>query len=262
MGCGGGDDGSGATLSVTRDFGHVQLDSAGVAKLPDGATARTLLDQESDVPVPGPGWAYFVNGVRPDAAPGSYELSPGDHVQFDRSPAPTKAIVGAFPEPFRHGLGGERRPVRVECDRADSQPCRDAKRALEDQGVPTAGSSLGAPGTEQVTRLVVARWPAARIVRGGHTLELGPQASGVYARFGAHRLDLLDARGRVARTVRPGDGTALIAALRPRADELVWLVTALDDRGLEAGVRALRAKGLRNAYAVAVSGDTIEKLPL
>jgi hypothetical protein len=172
--------------------------------------------------------------------------------------------VGAFPEPFRNGLKGERRPVRVECDDADSDPCRDAKDALERVGAPASGSSLGAPGTEHVTRLVVARWPRARIVRGGSTLEEGPQASGVFARFGedGRTLELLDGAGEVARTVRPGDGTALVAALRPRADELLWLITALDREGLAAGVRALREDRLRNAFAVVATGSTVEKLPL
>jgi hypothetical protein len=174
------------------------------------------------------------------------------------------AIVGAFPEPFRHGLKGKRRPVRVECDDASSEPCRDAKQALERVDVPVAGSALGAPGTEKVTRLVVALWPRARIVRGGSTLEEGPQANGIFARFGDddQTLDLLDEKGDVARTVRAGDGTGLVLAMRPRADELVWVVTALDRAGLEAGVRALRADKLRDAFAVAATGSTVEKLPL
>jgi hypothetical protein len=131
-------------------------------------------------------------------------------------------------------------------------------------GVSTASSSLGAPGTETVTRLVVARWPRARIVRGASGLEDGPKATGVFARFepGRRVLDLLDERGEPARRIEPGDGVGLVLAMRPRADELVWLVTALDERGLKAGVRALSARRLRDAFAVAVTGRTVEKLPL
>jgi hypothetical protein len=66
----------------------------------------------------------------------------------------------------------------------------------------------------------------------------------------------------VARTVRPGDGTALVAALRPTRDELVWLVTGLDEDALEAGARALTERRLRDAFAVAVTGQKVEKLPL
>jgi len=39
-------------------------------------------------------------------------------------------------------------------------------------------------------------------------------------------------------------------------------VTALDEQGLEAGVRALDGGKLRDAFAVAATGDRVEKLPL
>jgi hypothetical protein len=268
-GPGAGDDGPGGlTLSVTRDFGRTEVDSARLATVPDGATALSLLRAESEVRALEQDWTFFVNGVHPDTPAGDYELSPGDRVQWDRrkpgSAIGTRAIVGAFPDPFRRDLHGERRPVRVECDDAGSESCRAAKDTLESVGVSASGSSLGAPGTEHVTRLVVAAWPRARIVRGAFTLEQGPERSGVFARFSKNggALHLLEQDGDVARTVRAGDGTALVAALRPRADELLWLVTALDERGLAAGVRALRADRLRDAYAVAVTGRTVEKLPL
>jgi Domain of unknown function (DUF4430) len=277
----------GATIRVTRDFGHEELGAAGTKTLREDQTLMRLMQSKFDLEtryggrfvqaidgLKGTGatgmrdWFFFVNGVESEVGAAEYELSPGDRVQWDYRPwdhaMRVPAIVGAFPEPFLSGLGGRKRPVRVECDDSDSEPCKDAKDALERVDVPTSGSSLGAPGTEQVTRLVVARWPAARVVRGGSTLEEGPSANGIFARFAkdGRSLDLLDENGDVARTVRPGDGTALILAMRPRAEELVWLVTALDEQGLEAGVRALRAAELRDAFAVAVTGRTVEKLPL
>jgi hypothetical protein len=277
----------GAIVRVTRDFGRSEVAAARTDTLREDQTVMRLMRSEFDVETrfggrfveaidglegTGPAgmrdWFFFVNGVESEVGAGEYELSPGDRVQWDyrRWDAAMRvpAIVGAFPEPFLHGLEGERRPVRVECDDADSAPCRAAKQALERVDVPVSGSSLGAPGTEHVTRLVVARWPRARIVRGGSTLEEGPERSGVFARFseGGRTLELLDGDGEVARTVAPGDGTALVAALRPRADELLWLVTSLDRAGLAAGVRALTEDSLRDAFAVAVTGRTVEKLPL
>jgi hypothetical protein len=277
----------GAVIRVTRDFGHEEIDSTRTKTLHEDETVMRVMQSKFDVETrfggrfvqsidgvkgAGPGgmrdWFFFVNGVEAEVGAAEYELSPGDRVQWDFRDWGTAmrvpAIVGAFPEPFLNGINGRRRPVRVECDDAESNPCRAAKDALDRVKVPVSGSSLGAPGTENVTRLVVARWPAARIVRGGFTLEEGPERSGVFARFAkdGRSLDLLDADGDVARTVHPGDGTALIAALRPRADELLWLVTSLDAEGLAAGVRALRENALRDAFAVAVTGPVAEKLPL
>ena len=214
-------------------------------------------------------WFFFVNGVESEVGAAEYELSLG-------RPRP----VGLPRLGHRDARAGDRRrlpgPVPDRTRRqappgaasSATTPGRsrasDAKDALERVDVPVSSSSLGAPGTEQVTRLVVARWPRARIVRGAFTLEEGPESSGVFARFSkdGRSLDLLDERGDVARTVRAGDGTGLVVALRPRADELVWLVTALDSKGLAAGVRALREDELRDAFAVAATGRTVEKLPL
>ena len=277
----------GAVIRVTRDFGHQEIGSTATKALHEDETVMRVMQSRFDVETRfggrfvqsidgvkggGPGgmrdWFFFVNGVEAEVGAAEYELSPGDRVQWDFRDWGTAmrvpAIVGAFPEPFLNGIDGRRRPVRVECDEAESDPCRAAKDALDRINVPVSGSSLGAPGTENVTRLVVARWPAARIVRGGFTLEEEPDRSGVFARFAkdGRSLDLLDADGDVARGVHPGDGTALVAALRPRADELLWLVTSLDAEGLAAGVKALRENALRDAFAVAVTGSVVEKLPL
>jgi uncharacterized protein DUF4430 len=277
----------GAQVRVTRDFGHEELGSARVDTLREDQTVMRLLRSEFDVdtrfggrfvqsiaglegagPAGARDWFFFVNGIESDMGAAEYELSPGDRIQWDHrrwgAAMRVPAIVGAFPEPFLHGVEGERRPVRVECDDVESDPCRDAKRALEDAGVATSGSSLGAPGTETVTRLVVAQWPRARIVRGAPTLEEGPETSGVFARFAEDggSLELLDEHGEVARRVERGDGVGLVLALQPRAEELLWIVTALDREGLEAGARALDEGKLRDAFAVAATGDRVERLPL
>lgn len=277
----------GATLRVTRDFGRVELGGAHTDSLHKGETVMRLLRSRFDVMTrfgggfvqsidgqAGEGssgqrdWFFFVNGVESEVGAAEYDVSAGDRIQWDlrrwQAAMRVPAIVGAFPEPFLNGIEGQRRPVRVECEEAEEEPCSDAKAALENAGVPVSGASLGAPGTQTVVRLVVARWPQARIVRGASTLEEDPATSGVFARFAGDgkSLDLLDENGEVARTVRPGDGTALVAALRPRDDELVWLVTSLDRAGLAAGVAALRERPLRDAFAVAVTGSSVQKLPL
>jgi Domain of unknown function (DUF4430) len=290
-GCGFGEGderaGGGATLRVTRDFGHRELGSVRLDRIREGQTVMRMLRSEFDVTTRyggrfvqsidglaggGPGgevdWFFWVNGVEADKGAAEWEVAPGDRVQWDHrdwsAAMRVPAIVGAYPEPFVSGLGGKRRPVRVECEDVHARACRQARNRLGREGVPTSGSSLGAPGTEEVTRLVVARWPQARGVRGASELEDGPDSSGVFARFSddGRTLELLDEHGESARRVRRGDGVGLVLALQPRAEELVWIVTALDEQGVEAGVRALDESELRNAFAVAATADGVEKLPL
>jgi uncharacterized protein DUF4430 len=279
--------GGGATLRVTRDFGHKELGSTKLDSVREGQTVMRMLRSDFDVTtrfggrfvqsidgLNGQGaagqvdWFYWVNGLEADKGAAEWEVLPGDRIQWDHrdwtGAMRIPAIVGAYPEPFVSGVKGKRRPVRVECDQVGSSPCNAARERLRGSGVSTSGSSLGAPGTEAVTRLVVARWPRARIVRGASGLEEGPETTGVFARFtrDGKTLELLDEHGKTVRSVRSGDGVGLVLALQPRADELVWIVTALDQQGLEAGVRALDETKLRDAFAVAVTGDRVEKLPL
>ena len=290
-GCGLGEgnerSGGGATLRVTRDFGHEELGSSRLDSVREGQTVMRMLRANFDVTTRFGGrfvqsidglsgeaaggqvdWFYWVNGVEADKGAAEWEVLPGDRIQWDRrdwsASMRIPAIVGAYPEPFASGIEGKRRPVRVECEQVGSGPCDGARQRLRREGVSTSGSSLGAPGTEAVTRLVVARWPRARIVRGAAGLEDGPEATGVFVLFSrdGNSLDLLDEHGETARRVKRGDGVGLVLALQPRAEELVWVVTALDDRGLEAGVRALDKDKLRDAFAVAVTGKRVEKLPL
>ena len=286
-GCGVGEGsekgGAGAELRVTRDFGRELLSSGRLEELRDSSTAMRLVQSNNDVEtryggrfvqsidgLKGGGaggsvdWFYFVNGLQADVGAAEYELSPGDVVQWDhrywRGTPEVRAIVGAFPEPFLNGTGGKRRPVRVECADAGGA-CAEVKRVLRDAGVPATGSSLGATGTQNVIRVVVAPWEQARDLPSVRALEGPPRRSGVFARFAeGGSLRLLDERGRSARDA--GKDTGLVAAVAPRAEELVWVVTGGSSKAVDAAASALDATTLRDAFAMAVTPSGAEKLPL
>ncbi len=270
---------------MTSDFGHERIGTVRVEKVREDETVMRLLRSKFDVGTryggrfvqsiegrsgKGAGgradWFYFVNGIEASVGAAEYELSPGDVVQWDfRSWAATMrvpAIVGAFPEPFRHGLEGKRYPVRVECGDESSRPCKLVKDRLESLGAAPTGASLGTSGTRHIIRVVVAPWRRAKIVSAFTGLRSGPEESGVYARLpeGDRELDLLDAAGHVAR--RAPAGTGLVAAFAPSEQEIVWLVTGLDDRGVAAAADAFDRRSLRDAYAVAaLPGGRVEKVP-
>ncbi|HEU0018863.1 MAG TPA: DUF4430 domain-containing protein [Thermoleophilaceae bacterium] len=285
LGAGAERSGAGADLRVTRDFGHQLVLAKDGLKIREDETAMRLLKRHADVEtrfgggfvqsidgLAGRGadgtddWFYYVNGIEADEGAADYELSPGDVVQWDRhdwsETAVVPAIVGAFPQPFLDGLGGKRFPVRVECQDAESAPCRQVKQALRDAGVPANGAALGAPGNQNVARVVVADWATARQQPTARLVELGPRRSGVFARFtdGGDTLELLGRDGEPARDA--GAGSGLVAALRPNDRELLWLVTGVDDAGVEAAAAALRPRDLRDAFAIAVVGGRVAKLPL
>ena len=132
-GCGGGrEEGETASLWVTRDRGtQVLLDE----RVPAGLTVMQALDRVADVETRYGGrfvaaiegiegslarqrdWFYFVNGYEGDRSAVEYRLRPGDVAWWDfrswTGPIREPVVVGAFPEPFRHGYAGKRRAAVV-----------------------------------------------------------------------------------------------------------------------------------------------------
>ena len=277
--------GAGVDLRVTEDFGERLLLAKDDLPTREDETVMRLLKRNADVEtrfgggfvqsidgLAGRGagktddWFYYVNGIAAVEGAADYELSPGDVVQWDHrdwSETPdVPAIVGAFPQPLLDGIGGKRFPVRVECEDAESDPCRGVKQVLRDAGVPATGGALGAPGNQNVARVIVAKWAAARELPTARLIELGPQRSGVFARFADEgtKLELLGPDGDPVRTADPDTG--LVAALRPNDRELLWLVTGVDDAAVAAAADALRRGDLRDAFAIATVGGRVAKLPL
>ena len=106
--------------------------------------------------------------------------------------------------------------------------------------------------------MVVGKWDALREIRAAATIEEGPGVSGVFAKLGS-RLQLLDERGQVVRDAPPGSG--LLAATRLGEEGIVWVVTGLDDEGVNAAAASLDEGTLRDAFAVAATHGVV-KLPV
>jgi len=103
--------------------------------VPAGLTAMQALDREADIETRYGGrfvqsieghegnlgarrdWFYFINGFEGDRSATDYELRDGDVEWWDlrswRKRMREPVVVGAFPEPFLHGFGGQTRPVSV-----------------------------------------------------------------------------------------------------------------------------------------------------
>jgi hypothetical protein len=274
----------GVELRVTRDFGERVIATTRRDGVREGDTVMRLLRSsqkkvetryggrfvQSIGGLSGRGpegrrdWFFFVNGIESDVGAAEYRVRDGDRVQWDfrdwSAAMSVPATVGAFPEPMVRGVKGKRFPVRVECEDEQSAACREAKRRLRAAGVKASSSALGADAIRNVLRVIVARWPEPRLVQAAAPLRGKPDESGVFARFAGDRLQLLDRRGRVAEAAAPGTG--LVAALRPEREEILWVVTGTDDRGVERAARSLDRRTLADAFAVAATPDGPRDLPL
>jgi hypothetical protein len=172
------------------------------------------------------------------------------------------AVVGSFPEPFIHGVGGKRLPTRVECATPGSKECRDVQNRLVKLGVVAGIGSLSASRSVESIRVVVGPWARIELDAALRLINRGPATSGVFARFtnNGSRLQLLDPKGRVAQTAGPGTG--LVAAVRVPGEQPVWAITGTDEAGVRAAVLALDEGALSDKYALAVVADRGIALPV
>jgi hypothetical protein len=273
-------------LLVTRDFGATVVHSWSAPTVRGEETVMSLLMRNANVATRYGGgfvesidglsggeaqgqpvdWFYYVNGVEAREGAASTNVQPGDHIWWDRhnwsQTDSVPAVVGSFPEPFLNGLGGKRLPVRVECADAAGSACGAVSGQLRMLGVPAARAALGSGGSAaQTLRVVVAPWTQARGDPALRSIEQGPRASGVYARFSADGtlLTLLDQNGRVVRTLGPGSG--LLAATRSGENAPVWVVSGTDSAGVALAARDFDGGTLQSRFAVAVSTAGAQPLP-
>jgi hypothetical protein len=274
-------------LTATRDFGSRPLLDVQRAKISGADTVMRVLQRNAKVRTRFGGgfvqaidgvagalrrgrpmdWFIYVNGIQSSKGASEVKVHGGDRLWWDHHDwgltSDVPAVVGSFPEPFLHGSGGKRLPVRVECDDPRAGACDTVARKLIALGIPAGRSSISQSAADESLRVLVGPWSRLR----GNDLEsasidMGPRASGVFARFdtAGDTLAVLDPRGRTARTL--GAGTGLVAATRVKDRQPVWFVTGTDAAGVASAARAFDESALTDRFALAISHDLPVRLPL
>ena len=270
---------AGAELRVTRDFGTQRLGAtASESEVKNGDTVLSFLQRNRKVTLQAGAvesidgvsgdWFAYINGEQPTDSPAKTDLHPGDVVQWDRHDATATrdipAIVGAYTEPFVHGLGGRKFPTRIECSDAGGAACKAVEDRLSADGIIASNGSLGVSQRGKVLSVFVGPWSQLRAIHAAQTLEKGPAASGVYAKFtgAGNGLDLLDAQGNTVKSLGPGAG--LVAATKFNDnDGPTWIISGVDDAGTEAAAKLIDTARLRDAFAVAaLPGGADQRLPV
>lgn len=211
-------------------------------------------------------WFFYVNGVLADKGAAAMKVHEGDRVWWDyhdwtvvdRIPA----VVGSFPEPFLHGVGGRKLPTRVECvtNDADCQAVQDKLVAMD---LPAAKGGIGTSYTQDTLRILVGPWPQLHREPTAKLLDQGPARSGVFAKFidMGRKLQLFDHQGKVTRTLGPGTGLIAATQSQDEIGEPVWFVTGTDARGISFAAQALDEGALKGRFAAAIVDGSPVSLP-
>jgi hypothetical protein len=279
-GLGAGPTPGGVQVAITRDFGAQVLRSLRSPDVRGQETVMSLLMRNASVKTRFGGgfvqsidsrsggheagqpvdWFYYVNGVQASRGAAETDVRPGDRIWWDlhdwSQTNEVPAVVGSYPEPFRHGLEGRRLPVRLECAALEADPCRTVAARLRAAGVPLGLAGIGpAGGAPNTLRVLVGTWPQVRGDPGAQSIEHGPRASGVYARISGtgQTLALLDGQGATVRTLSGSAG--LIAATRYAEQDPEWIVTGTDAAGLDLAAHALDEATLHDRFAIALTAS-------
>ena len=271
------------TLTVTRNFGTAPVGSVTEKSIPGSQTVMRMLERSFKVTTRYSGgfvesidghagsssrldWFYYVNGIEASLGASGTSVNKGDRIWWDlhdwTATDSIPAVVGSFPEPFIHGIGGRRYPVTIECATDAGAACKRVTSELDSIGVPVSSQAIGGGSGTDSIGVVVGTW---RDVGGellAQLIEHGPASSGVYARFAGasgSSLQLLNPAGKVVRTL--GGGAGLIAATAQPSTGPFWLVTGTDVAGVNAAAAALTPARLRDHFALAVQGGTDLPVP-
>jgi hypothetical protein len=280
-GLGPGAGASNVTLTVTRDFGSRPLHTVSQSRVPGAETVMRLLQRRFTVTTrygggfvqsingaAGDGsqhdWFFYVNGIEAGQGAAATAINRGDRIWWDlhdwSQTQSVPAVVGSFPEPFVHGIKGKRYPTVVECAAGEQAVCGGVATALHAYGVKAPEQLLGTGSGTDSLGILVGTWSQLEPLVAARLIAKGPASGGVYAHFAGGRLQLLDARGRIARSL--GAGAGLVAATRDAVAQPVWVVTGTDPAGVRAAAAAITPARLHDHFALAVQGGHDFPVPL
>jgi hypothetical protein len=274
----------GVSLVITQGFGGQDVGSVSAAKVPGSETVMRMLQRGFHVQTRFGGgfvesidgrsgsssqtdWFYYVNGVQASQGAATTSVHRGDRIWWDlhdwHATDSIPAVVGSFPEPFVHGVGGKRLPTTIECGSGVAQACKQVADELSKDGVPVANQLIGTGSGPDTLGVVVGTWSELKPEVAAELIDHGPSASGVYARFEGptgNSLQLLNPAGRVVRTLRAGAG--LVAATADSSSKPTWLITGTTPAGVAAAAGAVTPQALHDHFALAVQGSTRLPVPL
>jgi hypothetical protein len=269
---------------VTRNFGSNFVRAVTVRKVPGSETVMRMLERnfpvhtrygggfvESIAGLAGSSahldWFYYVNGIEAHIGAATTAVHRGDRIWWDLHDwsvtDDVRAVVGSYPEPFVHGIGGRRLPTTLECAPDVSAACSKVAVALRRVGVKVGTQAIGGGSGSDSLGVLVGTWADIHTSLAATLISHGPKASGIYARFtgpAGGSLQLLDTHGNVVRTL--GAGAGLVAATKDTVSQPTWLITGTDPAGVLAAARTMTPARLRDHFAVAVSGGADLPVPL
>ena len=290
-----GDDGKPSakvSLWVTRDYAHSQLYGREVALTP-GVSVMDLLTRHLEVKTGYGGgfvdsinglssgyagadkqtrdWFYYANGILTAVGALDYKPVAGDVIWWDYhdwgGAVFTPSLIGAFPAPFVGGYRGQNPGTVVFTTPGSEQLGEQVAGCLRQHG---AKNVVVQPYAEEAVTnstkisVVVGLW--ADLAGDGFWQGLQQQRkkTGLFIEFAQDYFATLNTRGEVVQRYNRQVGAVTATGSGMGDATPVWLVTGLDQAGLEQAVHLITVQSaeMHQLFGALVSGDQVLAVPV
>jgi len=273
------------TISLTRDYGQIALDSREV-ELQSDFSLMEYMQREHQVTTGFGGgfitginglessagtdgnfdWFFFVNGSVASVGADQLKPAPSDVVWWDYhrwsdAAGPTD-VIGCYPQPLVNRnlfilTSPPYQEVAEECQRALT-----AQGALQVEIVDLAEGGIQLDKSEAPV-IVIGAWSELQenTYISKWNQAFARNGSGIH--FTADGIELLSVDGKVQKTLGEGTGV-IVASSTGMRDNPMWLIAGVDDQGVKEAARMLCSQpdDLRWKCGLVVQGGQITALPV
>ncbi|SHH11863.1 protein of unknown function [Thermosyntropha lipolytica DSM 11003] len=215
-------------------------------------------------------WFYYVNGICAEMGAVEKKVNPGDVIWWDyhswKAGIANTAVIGAYPEPFRHGYNGKVKPVKL----IFTPSCREIAEKLE-------AYLLGA-GVKEVVReewagdmgvsrsvpvIIIGEWEELQKADYLNRLNQAYARNGMGFYWGEEGLYLLNYEGK--KMMLHKEEAAVLGACGSGLGDTspLWLITGTDRESIAGLVEMLAVPDkIKYMYAAAFIKGELIRLPL
>jgi len=281
-------------LIVTKDFGHNKMVSKNVGLVKDEVGMEVLFRNLNIQTAYGGGfvnsinglqskytffsgsdrkkedWFYWVNGILAPIGVAEYRPADGDVIWWDYHEWATTmfipAIIGSYPEPFKHGFGGKNPGTVIMYTSEFKDEANKLKNSLIGKGVKSVDIILYNPDKiekpEKYCILLGKFNDLEKDSKRIKNMNWKNKLEGVYIQFKDGKLNALDNFGKIIKTF---DKAGAIYATSAGMGSVVplWFITGTDEANVKKALNVLlnKPESIKNHFEAVVSQDDIIQIP-
>ncbi|WP_125153177.1 DUF4430 domain-containing protein [Clostridium rectalis] len=281
-------------LVVSKDFGHNKMFSKNVGLVKDEVGMEVLFRNLNIQTAYGGGfvnsingleskytffsgadrkkedWFYWVNGILAPVGVAEYRPSDGDVIWWDYHEWNTTmfipAIIGSYPEPFKHGFWGKNPGTVVMYTDEFKNDAKILKHSLIKNGVKSVDVVKYNPDNiekPEKYHILLGKWEdLSQNSKRLKDMNWKNKLEGVYVQFKDGKLNALDNAGKIIKSYNNA-GAIYATSAGMGSTVPVWLVTGTDFNSVKESLNILikKPEKIKNCFEAVVSKEQVIKIP-